>query len=50
MKPEVAAGRAFHKADVELRHAATQYFTGTAEFSDKLKQVEEAWDEAPPSR
>ena len=29
------------KADVELQHAAAQYFTATAEFSDKLKQVEE---------
>lgn len=30
------------KADAELQQAATQYFTATAEFSDKLKQVEEA--------
>ena len=30
------------KADAELQHAATQYFTATAEFSDKRKQVEEA--------
>jgi hypothetical protein len=30
------------KADAELQHAAAQYFTATAEFSDKLKQVEEA--------
>lgn len=30
------------KADAELQHAAAQYFTAMAEFSDKLKQVEEA--------
>jgi hypothetical protein len=30
------------KADAELRHAATQYLTAIAEFSDKLRQVEEA--------
>ena len=30
------------KADAELQHAAAQYFTATAEFSDKLKQVEAA--------
>ena len=30
------------KADAELQHAATQYLTAIAEFSDKLKQVEEA--------
>ena len=30
------------KADAELQHAAAQYFTATAEFSDNLKQVEEA--------
>jgi hypothetical protein len=30
------------KADAELQLAATQYFTATAEFSDKLKQVEAA--------
>jgi hypothetical protein len=30
------------KADAELQEAATQYFTATREFSDKLKQVEEA--------
>src|SRR6516164_1695403 len=30
------------KADAELQHAATQYLTAAAEFSDKLKQVEEA--------
>ena len=30
------------KADAELQYAAAQYFTATAEFSDKLKQVEEA--------
>jgi hypothetical protein len=30
------------KADAELSHAATQYFTAIAEFSDKPKQVEEA--------
>ena len=29
------------KADAELQHAAAQYFTATADFSD-LKQVEEA--------
>jgi hypothetical protein len=29
------------KADAELSHAATQYFTAIAEFSDKPKQVEE---------
>jgi hypothetical protein len=29
------------KADAELQHAAAQYFTAAAEFSD-LKQVEEA--------
>ena len=28
------------KADAELQEAATQYFTATREFSDKLKQVE----------
>ena len=30
------------KAHAELQHAATQYLTAIAEFSDKLKQVEEA--------
>lgn len=30
------------KADAELQHAAAQYFTATAEFSDKPEQVEEA--------
>ena len=30
------------RADAELQLAATQYFTATAEFSDKLKQVEAA--------
>ena len=30
------------KADAELQHAATQYLTAIAEFSDKLKKVEEA--------
>jgi hypothetical protein len=30
------------KADAELQHAATQYLTAIAEFSDKFKQVEEA--------
>ena len=30
------------KADSELQHAATQYLTAIAEFSDKLKEVEEA--------
>jgi hypothetical protein len=30
------------KADAELQHAATQYLTAMAEFSDKLKRVEEA--------
>ncbi len=30
------------KADAELQHAATQYFTAIAVFSDNLKQVEEA--------
>lgn len=30
------------KADAELQHAAAQYFTATAEFSDRLKQFEEA--------
>jgi hypothetical protein len=30
------------KADAELQQAATQYFTAAAEFSDKLKQMEEA--------
>jgi hypothetical protein len=30
------------KADAELQHAATQYLTAIAEFSDKLKQVKEA--------
>jgi len=30
------------KADAELQHAAARYFTAVAEFSDKLKQVEEA--------
>lgn len=30
------------KADAELRHAAAQYFTAIAEFSDKPEQVEEA--------
>ena len=30
------------KADAELQHAAAQYFAATAEFSDKLEQVEEA--------
>ena len=30
------------KADAELQHAAAQYFSATAEFSDNLEQVEEA--------
>jgi hypothetical protein len=30
------------KADSELQHAATRYLTAIAEFSDKLKEVEEA--------
>jgi hypothetical protein len=30
------------RADAELSHAATQYFTAIAEFADKPKQVEEA--------
>lgn len=30
------------KADAELQHAAAQYFTAIAEFSDKPEQVEEA--------
>ena len=30
------------KADAELQHAAAQYFAVIAEFSDNLKQVEEA--------
>jgi hypothetical protein len=30
------------KADSELQHAATQYFTAIAKFSDKPKEVEEA--------
>jgi hypothetical protein len=30
------------KADAELQMAARNYFTATAEFSDKLKQVEAA--------
>ena len=30
------------KADAELQQAAAQYLTAAAEFSDKLKQVEEA--------
>jgi len=29
------------KADAELQHAATQYLTAIADFSDKFKQVEE---------
>ncbi len=30
------------KADAELQHAAAQYFTATAEFSDRPEQVEAA--------
>lgn len=30
------------KADAELQHAATQYLTAIAEFSDKLKQFKES--------
>jgi hypothetical protein len=30
------------RADAELQHAAAQYFTATAEFSDRLEQVEAA--------
>ena len=30
------------KADAELQHAATQYFTTIAAFADKPKQIEEA--------
>jgi hypothetical protein len=30
------------RADAELCHAAAQYFAATAEFSDNVKQVEEA--------
>ena len=52
-KPEAAPTKAkalrrtsispkYIKADAELQHAATQYLTAIAEFSDKLKQVEEA--------
>jgi hypothetical protein len=34
--------RKYIKADAELQQAAIQYLTAAAEFSDKLKQVEEA--------
>ena len=38
------------KADAELQHAATQYLTAIAEFSDKLKQVDEASRGGPALR
>jgi hypothetical protein len=37
-----ALSPSYIKADAELRHAATQYFSAIAEFSDGCKQVVEA--------
>jgi hypothetical protein len=37
-----ALSPAYIRADAELRHAAAQYFTATAEFADEPRQIEEA--------